>query len=172
MAKLVQGERPLRGFYRPHLRERYQLRTDVLADPRTGELKPCPSMTKQSFVEECDINNIIKAYSRTGQLRHISAKAAMGAYQDLPDDLDYQNALGIVMAGEAAFASLPSAVRNRFGNDPEQFLAFLADPANQDEAIKMGLATDNRPAPAQPAPDAVTEPAKKKSGGEGEPPLA
>lgn len=137
----------LRSFYSPHVRALYQTRTDVLVDPRTGEFKECPSMTKQSFLEECDINNIIKAFSKSGQFRHVSAKAAQGAYQDLPDDSDFQNALHTVMAGREAFASLPSKVRSRFGNDPAQFLAFLADPANQDEAIKMGLAVDKRPAP-------------------------
>ena len=102
-------------------------------------------MTKQEFVAECDINNIIKQYSATGQLKHISARAAQGQYMDLPDDLDFQTSLEIVRQAQEAFATLPSSTRARFENDPQNFLAFLSDPANQDEAIKLGFATDRRP---------------------------
>jgi len=65
-------------------------------------------------------------------------------------------------AGKTAFATLPSHVRRRFENDPQEFLAFMADPANQDEVIKMGLATDNRPPPPEPViPPPDPEPAPK-----------
>jgi len=36
-------------------------------------------------------------------------------------------------------ASLPSKIRDRFGNDPSQLLSFLADSSNKDEAISLGL---------------------------------
>ena len=119
-------------------------------------------MTKQEFVAECDINNIIKQYSATSQLKHISARAAQGQYMDLPDDLDFQTSLEIVRQAQEAFATLPSSTRARFENDPQNFLAFLSDPANQDEAIRLGFATDTRPPPKEPetAPTA-------QSGGEG-----
>lgn len=124
------------GHYLPH--ERVQEKGEIV-NPHTGEVIVPPSMTKQEFVKECDINNILKQYSQTGMLRHVSANASAGAYQDLPDGLDFQQALHIVEEGRAAFMSLPSKVRSRFGNQPEQFLAFLADPANRDEAVKLGL---------------------------------
>ena len=81
---------------------------------------------------------------------------------DLPDDLDFQASLEIVRQAQEAFATLPSGTRARFENDPQNFLAFLSDPANQDEAIKLGFATDRRPPPKEPetAPTA-------QSGGEG-----
>lgn len=125
------------GFHRPHPRVTF---TGEILDRKTGELIRLPSLTKQSFVDECDINKILKQYKKSGLLRHINAKAAQGAYADLPDDADYQTALHVVMRSQDAFATLPSSVRNRFANDPAGFLAFMADPANEAEIVKLGLA--------------------------------
>lgn len=144
MAKLI-------NHFRPHPRVQY---TGELLNHKTGEFFKPVTRVKQSFVAECDINNILKQYSTTGQLKHISAKAATGVYQDLPDEIDFQTSMNIVKQGEMAFATLPSKTRDRFNNDPALFLQFMADPANQDEAIKLGLATDSRP-PPQPTPVAT-----------------
>lgn len=143
------SEPKIYGFYRPHRQVSFDGR---VPDPETGELVYQPSMTKQSFVKECDINNILKEFRVTGQIRHMSAHAAAGAYEDLPEPADFQESLHHIMAANEAFATLPSQVRRRFDNDPAEFLKFMADPANQDEAIKMGLAKDNRPPPPPPAP--------------------
>lgn len=145
----------LRSFYRPHRRVSF---SGELVCPHTGTVTMPPSMTKQEFVQECDINTIMKQYSRTGMLSHVSAKAAQGGYQDLPDELDFQAAMNTALAGQQAFASLPAKLRARFDNDPAAFLGFLADPANQEEAIALGLAV-KRPPSAPPEPkEAAPEP--------------
>lgn len=160
-----------RSFYRPHARVLY---TGVLTDLNTGEVTTPQSRTKQEFVEQCDINNILKQFKQTGMVSHMSAKAAQGAYTDLPDPIEFQDSLNIVLQAETAFDSLPSKVRSRFHNNPEEFLAFMADPENQDEAIKLGLATDTRQAQADengggdktpPGPPVAA--ASPPSGGEG-----
>lgn len=135
--------------YRPH--ERVQS-TGELMDPKTGEIIKPPSRTKQSFRDECDINNILKQYRVSGMLRHVSAKADQGAYQDLPDDMDYQTSINTVMRAQEAFATLPSKIRNQFENDPAKFLTFMADPANEAEVVKMGLATPRKLTESEPAP--------------------
>ena len=145
-------------FYRPHKRVTFD---NTKVDLKTGELVEVPSLTKQSFVAECDINNIIKQYSQTGVVKHVSERANQGMYLDLPDELDFQNSLNTVLEAQAAFGSLPSSLRARFENDPGQFLAFLTDPANQDEVIKLGFAADRRP-PKSPETAPTT-----KTGGEG-----
>lgn len=147
---------PKRSFYYPHRRSATWF-TGEIVDPKTGELYTPPSRTKQSFVAECDINNILKQYKLTGQIRHMSARAAQGAYQDLPDPVDFQDAMNLVLAAESSFATLPAHVRARFGHDPAEFLGFIANPANQDEVIKMGLAKDTRP-PAAPADGSGSSP--------------
>lgn len=140
-------------FYRPHRRVTYD---GTLTNPATGEVFTPPRRVKQSHVAECDINTILKQYSQTGQLRHISANAQAGAYQDLPDNIDFQESMNIIKAGEQAFATLPARTRDRFNNNPALFLEFMADPNNQDEAIKLGLAT-RRPE-QEPQPDATGGP--------------
>lgn len=148
-------QKDLLDFYRPDADRESTKYTGELLNHITGEVYKPPSMTQQSFVAECDINNILAEYKTSGQIRHMSAKADQGTYQDLPGGIDFQEALNTVIAGENAFATLPSQVRARFGNDPAEFLMFMADPANQDEAIRMGLATDNRP-PPETKPEATS----------------
>lgn len=123
-------------FYRPHKRVQYD---GSVVHPVTGEVTYPPSMTKQEFVRECDINNVIKAFSRSGQFNHINARASQGTYQDLPDSVDFQESLAVIQVAEAAFMSLPSKTRERFGNEPAEFLAFVNDPKNAEEMITLGL---------------------------------
>ena len=86
-------------LYRPHRRiqEHGEIRNAY-----TGEITTPPSMTKQEFVRECDINNVIKQYKTHGMLSHVNAKAAQGAYTDLPDSVDFQESLHIIMVAENA----------------------------------------------------------------------
>lgn len=160
-----------RSFYFPHARVGY---TGELTNPATGEIFTPPRRVKQSHVAECDINNILKHFSATGQLNHVRANSAMGAYADLPDNIDFQESLNIIKQGETAFSSLPSKVRDRFGNDPAKFLEFMADPSNIPEAIKLGLATlrpdasggGNRPPePPQATTTAPAAPEPQKGSG-------
>lgn len=156
----TEPETPVFSFYRPHARVTAPT-TEI--DYWTGEVKIPERRVKQSFVAECDINTIIKQFSVTGQITHMSANAKNGAYMDLPDDLDFQTSMNIIREGEAAFASLPSKVRERFHNNPEEFLGFMADPANQDEAIKLGLAT-KRPVIPVPGDSGDGTPPPKSTG--------
>lgn len=126
------------SFYRKHSR----------VHPPVGG----PSLTQQHMKDECDINRILKKYQKDGILRHVSRFG--GRYEDLPDSIDYQESLNAVMAAEAAFLSLPSSVRSRFENDPGRFLAFVGDPANENEMIDLGLATRREVKSAVPRRDA------------------
>lgn len=143
------------SLYRPHPRVQF---TGEVVDPKTGELVVLPSLTKQEFVAECDINNVLKQYKQTGMVSHMSAKAAAGSYQDLPDSFEYQDAANTVINAQRAFDSLPSKIRERFHNDPSEFLAFTADPDNADELVKLGLVKAPPPTASDPAPDPVEKP--------------
>lgn len=145
------------GWYQPHKPVDWD---GLIADPKTGQLVKEPSLTKQDQADACDVNRIIRQYSATGVWTHVNERAQQGVYADLPGGFEYQDALNIIVQGEAAFESLPASVRERFMNDPARFLDFMADPANQDEAIKMGLAI--KPPPPE-APEGSTAP----MGGEG-----
>lgn len=115
-----------------------------------------PTRAKQAHKAECDINTILKGYQKTGLVTHLAKHG--GRYADLPSNPDYQEAQNTLIAVQEAFNSLPSSVRKRFANDPAGFLAYVQDPANAEDLVKMGLATRSTPAeqmePASPAPPA------------------
>lgn len=95
------------------------------------------SMTQQQFQAECDINNIMVKYRKTGLLTHVNK--VQGNYGDFESVEDYQTMLGKVMHAEATFMDLPSEIRAKFGNDPAQLIGYLTDEKNYDEAVSYGL---------------------------------
>jgi len=108
--------------------------------------------THQSFKDECDINQVMERHRKTGIIRQTTQRPMYGDFSNVGD---YQEALNIKLVADQMFAELPSKVRNRFENNPQLFLTFCEDPANEAEAIELGIAA--KPAPEEPAP-AVTEP--------------
>lgn len=96
-----------------------------------------PGMTKQEFAEESDINNIMKRYTEFGQ----APVAALGeaSYGDVSGIGDFMDAQERVMLARQQFEALPSRIRDRFANDPVRLVNFLADSANREEAIVLGL---------------------------------
>lgn len=95
------------------------------------------SRTKQSFRDECDINNVIRKWKATGVVTHV--RDAMPQYGDFMSVEDYQTSCNKILSAQEAFQGLSSTIRARFANDPAQLLAFVADANNLDEAIKLGL---------------------------------
>lgn len=118
------------------------------AVPRFVQNTVGDSMAKQSFRDECNINNIMKKFERTGMIDHVrSVEGSYGDFTDAP--VDYQTAVNIVIAADNMFSSVPAKVRARFNNDPGEFLKFVEDPANIEECRSLGLAV---PAPEEPSP--------------------
>lgn len=116
--------------------------------------------TKQSFKDECDINIIMKRFERTGTLNWVNRHSPQ--YGDV-SGLEFQTAMDIVAAGKSAFAALPARIRDRFRNDPAQFLDFVQNPANAAEAAELGLLSpegEQAVQAAQSAANAPAEPAK------------
>lgn len=172
MAKRLANYENLVGFYIP-VEQGPTNWTGLIPTGRilkTGEVEMVkePSMTKQEFKAECDINNIVKEYQLSGQIKHINEQAAKGMYADLPDSVDFQESVNLVNAAQASFDSLPAHTRARFNNSAFEFLQFFNDPANQEEAIRLGLAVDNRPPQPAPEPDAPVPPSPAGKGAEGD----
>lgn len=112
------------------------------------------SRTKQSFSAECDINNIMAKYQKTGLVSHVAQH--QGNYDNLPSNVDYHENMNAMIAADEAFASLTSSIRSKFHNDPAEFLEFVHNDDNADELVEMGLAhssgvpkNDNKPPPNQ-----------------------
>ena len=95
-----------------------------------------PSLAKQSFRDECDINHILRKFNVTGQL---PVGSVQPQYGDFSGVTDYQSALNAVMAAQDSFLALPAKVRAKFDNDPALFVEFASDEANKDEMKALGL---------------------------------
>lgn len=116
---------------------------------------PEPSRTKQAFKAECDINTIIARYLRTGQID--LAQRLEPRYGDCTG-LEFQAAMLTVKQAQTLFAELPSAIRSRFRNEPGEFLNFVQDEKNREEAQKLGLLKPEAPR-TEPAPAPAPSPA-------------
>lgn len=121
---------------------------------RVGVSFKQPSLAKQAFKDECDINNIMKRFERDGILNHFNQYG--GQYGDFTDAPDYHDAMNKITAANEMFLTLPAAIRARFSNDPGEFLAFVDKPENANALIEMGLARPNPGNP--PAPPPAPEP--------------
>lgn len=111
------------------------------------------SLTRQEFLRDADINNIMAKYA--SGVVPVSAGSRPPLFGDFANVPDYQTSLQIVLDAQERFAQLPSQVRSRFDNDPAKLLEFLAVEDNRAEAIKLGLID----APAE-KPPAVSVPEK------------
>lgn len=92
--------------------------------------------TKQEFKAEADINTIMARYNRTGELPQINLVAPQ--YLDVTD-MDFHTHMNIIREAQDLFDALPSQVRNRFANDPGEFIDFCGDLNNHPELARMGL---------------------------------
>lgn len=122
--------------------------------------------TKQSFKDECDINNIVEKYQRTGAVSHANNYEAQ--YGDV-NVADFQTAMNTVAQANTMFEDLPSSLREEFGDTAgmlnffetagEEELAkygLTAGPVTSEETIPAGMIVDGGETPSeepQEAPD-------------------
>lgn len=112
-----------------------------------------PSMTKQSFKEESDINTIVRNFGLTGELPQDVSMPISGDFTEAVTD--FHTAQNMLRQSLEAFMLFPADVRARFHNDPQEMMDFVEDKANLEEARKLGLAVPAVPPPVPPAPMAV-----------------
>jgi len=112
---------------------------------------PAQGRTKQAFKKDCDINNIMAKYVKTGVITH--GRTAKPEYGFAPAT-DFHTAMNLITEAEQQFEGLPSKLRLRFKNDPAEFLSFCEDPNNRSEAALLGLLETD---------EVVAEPAGKEA---------
>lgn len=106
-----------------------------------------PSRTKQSMKDECDINQIVKKFDKTGLLDHLAD--GVPNFADVSDLGDYRSALDNVKRAEEFFAGFPAGVRAEFDNDVARFMAYVGR-ASDEDLRKLGLdALERRTARSQ-----------------------
>lgn len=102
-----------------------------------GLVCPEPTLTQQNFAEECDYNAIMSKWQRGVEPTHLNPLNPQ--YADVSSIEDYQTAMNTVLQAEAAFNALPAKIRERFQNDPAEFVAFVSNDDNYTEAVNLGL---------------------------------
>ena len=118
------------------------------------------SLTKQSFIDEADINNIMRKYS----MNDIElGRQALENYEfDATEIPDFHEAMNKVAEAQQLFLTMPSNIREVFNHDAGRFLDFVQDPENSEELVEMGLARPKSVSAQQPqvAGGDGTQPAK------------
>lgn len=109
-----------------------------------------PSLTRQEYVAECDINNLMSQFEKTGIFP--TQNAGEPRYLDVSDVPDLMQAHAILQDATASFMSLPATVRRDFDNDPLKFIAFAEQPENLEKMREWKLAP---PAPVEAPPQKV-----------------
>lgn len=109
------------------------------------------SLAVQSARDESDINSIVRRFGLTGELPGDIDMPQSGDYTGAGD---FHSAMNVVRAAQEEFLRVPADIRARFQNDPQVFSDFFNSPDNQEEAIRLGLAT-RKPVPVAPEPMAV-----------------
>lgn len=149
---------------KPVIRTAYgpKLRVQITFPEGTGR-------TKQSFKDECDINQILARFKRTRTLDFVNEMAPR--YGDCTG-AEFRAAMDTVANAKSMFHAMPAHLRARFKNDPAQFLEFVQNPANRDEALELGLLK----APEGPSEAAAQAPSQQATppaaGGAATPPGA
>lgn len=112
---------------------------------RVSQTFTIPTLTKQEFKDESDINKIVERAKRGIEPRLNPVQAQYGDVSNLPS---FEEAFDIVQAAHETFMSLPARLRKLIDNDPRRM-----DELTLEDYRQHGL-TKNTPVEAPPAPSA------------------
>lgn len=133
-----------------HIRKPYEPLKDENIRRPVVTINKEPSMTKQSFAKELDVNRIIQKYNRTGVLQ--KATDFEGVYGEF-NSYDLREAIEKVDKATEIFMEVPSDIRGQFENDAGAFIDYVTNPENIKQVRDWGLAKAEPP-PTEP----VSEP--------------
>lgn len=115
----------------------------------TATMPVGPSLTRQEFAEDCDINVLMKRFENRdiGSIMRAAGEPVYADFTQAPSDL--MGYMQLMQDADRAFMTLPATVRRQFDNSATEFVDFASDPSNLDQMRAWGLAP---PAPVAPAP--------------------
>lgn len=129
---------------------------DVARDKKEGDLAGLEcldeSLTQQHFTKDADINVLAERFGLTGIPAFPLDPAA---FRDTTADPDLRQILDQNIEARNYFNALPHKLRQRFHYSMGELWAFINDPENAEEAVRLGLL--NRPTPADDAQRAPAE---------------
>lgn len=131
---------------------------------RTGLITPEPSLTKQEFVEESDINVILERFLRTGEPPPMALPEHFTDLSERPTYFEIQEKLA---TASAMFYELPPKLRAEYQNDPTRWADAVSNAAARDDLealIKLGIDAKEKPQePTKADPPSPATPATKAS---------
>nr|AVQ10287.1 internal scaffolding protein VP3 [Gokushovirinae environmental samples] len=98
-----------------------------------------PTLTRQEFQAECDINTIMAQYEKHGVVSHVNPPQMMQYLDLVSAPRDLAEALQIMNDATASFMSLPARTRKEFDNDPVKFVEFAENETNHDKLREWGI---------------------------------
>lgn len=98
--------------------------------------------TEQQHKDMCDVNKIIAKYDKTGLITHVQRIEAR--YGDVTG-VDFRRAQDLYLNAQKMFENLPSDIKKRFNQSAGDFLEFMENPDNRQEAIDLGLISNTTP---------------------------
>lgn len=120
--------------------------------------------TKQSFKNQCDINDLVARHRRTGLVDHTTSRKPL--YGDFTAATDLFTHINATNAAEDEFRTLPAQVRRLCNEDPVELLNLLATEPGCESLRTAGLVVTDEPSnpplseapsPEGTAPDPVAE---------------
>lgn len=135
----------------PFLKTPYNFDSDIDSFSSGLDCSDSPSLAQQHFRDECDINIMVERFARTG----VPPAPQVPAAVEFNEVFDFQSAMNVVVEAQRGFSTLPAKVRARFSNSPGEFLAFVQDESNRDEAVALGLVPKPVPAVVEPVAPVV-----------------
>lgn len=114
-----------------------QLKTKLTKKHKRVQLKfNQPSLTKQEYKQETDINFIINRFKQTGELPPVTRPPL---YADVSNIPDFHAMHEKVRLAQESFNALPADLRAKFHNDPHEMLEWAKDPKNYENAVNTGI---------------------------------
>jgi len=115
------------------------VKTRTTKEKSKGVMPQGASRTVQDPVESLTMSNIIDKYRRTGVLSSgVPGQPRKPIFAEV-SSFDYHAALNFIQAVQVEWGGLSARLKGRFSNSPEVMLRWLENPANQEEAIRLGL---------------------------------
>lgn len=143
----------------PLVLSRFTIDRDAHSE-KHGIAFPDESLTDQSQKDQSDINTIVKNFGLTHELPYGIDVPKYDDFTNAPTD--YHAALNFIREADSVFMEVPANIRSRFENDAGNFLQFLSDDTNREEAANLGLIP---PLPNPPPSDGGGDSSPPSDGG-------
>lgn len=119
-------------------RHQYDEERDAYEQALTDITIEGPTLTQAHFVKDADINEIVKRFGvKDGAIPPMALNPRyFGDFENVPD---FREALDNIREANTRFAMLPADIRARFNNNPLDLFAFVENPINEDESVRLGL---------------------------------